>query len=409
MITYYGSKISPNQLETGEGFLICRNVPIARTGVQKYRASELGLDGDPNRIVEVVRDEVEVFAPETMASFEGKPVTNNHPQEQVDPENARYYERGHVQNVRRGTGEQSDLLIGDLHIHDGELITAVKRKRKPKREISCGYDCEYVEDENGVLHQTKIRGNHVAVVDSGRAGSRVAIVDNSIDTPTEAERTNGQMKNNKFSILKLFGLAAKNTNSDEELDALVTDTGEALTEGETLTEGEQESVVEAVADAPLDLSAVVELIKGLDAKLDGIANALVKETPETDESETESVEAVTEEEKPETIEDALTNMGEESAVIEATEEEATDACNKDTALDSAVQTHILASVQDAINGITDEAQKQAVTDAILGAVRVTKDDMSALISGQETTPVHKEVTNEEVQSAYDAMNPHKKN
>ena len=405
MITYYGSKISPNQLETGEGFLICRNVPIARTGAQKYRASELGLDGDPNRIVEVMRDESEVFAPETMASFEGKPVTNNHPTEQVTPDNARYYGRGHVQNVRRGTGKQSDLLIGDLYIIDGELITAVKRKRKPKREISCGYDCEYAEDENGVLHQTNIRGNHVAVVDSGRAGSRVAIVDNSIDTPTEAERTNGRMKN-KHSILKLFGLAAKNA-SDEELNALVADTGDAL-EGETLTEGEQEEVVTAVADAPFDMNALVELIKGIDAKLDSLMTP-VKEAPEVDESATESVETVTEEEKPETIEDALTNMGEESAVIEATEEEATDACNKDTALDSAVQTHILASVQDAINGITDEAQKQAVTDAILGAVRVTKDDMSALISGQETTPVHKVVTNEEVQSAYDAMNPHKKN
>jgi len=405
MITYYGSKISPNQLETGEGFLICRNVPIARTGAQKYRASELGLDGDPNRIVEVMRDESEVFAPATMASFEGKPVTNNHPTEQVTPDNARYYGRGHVQNVRRGTGKQSDLLIGDLYIIDGELITAVKRKRKPKREISCGYDCEYAEDENGVLHQTNIRGNHVAVVDSGRAGSRVAIVDNSIDTPTEAERTNGRMKN-KHSILKLFGLAAKNA-SDEELNALVADTGDAL-EGETLTEGEQEEVVTAVADAPFDMNALVELIKGIDAKLDSLMTP-VKEAPEVDESVTESVETVTEEEKPETIEDALTNMSEESAVIEATEEEATDACNKDTALDSAVQGHILASVKDAVNGITDAAQRQAVSDAILSAVRATKDDMSALISGQETTPVHKVVTNEEVQSAYDAMNPHKKN
>ena len=31
MLAYYGYTISPNQLETVEGFLICRNVPIART------------------------------------------------------------------------------------------------------------------------------------------------------------------------------------------------------------------------------------------------------------------------------------------------------------------------------------------------------------------------------------------
>ena len=405
MITYYGSKISPNQLETGEGFLICRNVPIARTGTQKYLASELGLDGDPNRIVEVMRDESEVFAPATMASFEGKPVTNNHPTEQVTPDNARYYGRGHVQNVRRGTGKQSDLLIGDLYIIDGELITAVKRKRKPKREISRGYDCEYAEDENGVLHQTNIRGNHVAVVDSGRAGSRVAIVDNSIDTPTEAERTNGQMKNNKFSILKLFGLAAKNTKSDEELDALVTDTGEALTEGETVSEGEEVVSTEAVADAPLDLSAIVELIKGIDAKLDSLIGANKGEAPATDEEQ--PGESAEEAEKPESVEEAIEALNEESAVIEANETEATDAC-KDTALDGNVQKHSLEGVADAIKGITDEAQRQAVTDALLGAVRVTKDDMSALVSAQETATEAKEITNADIQKRYDAMNPHNK-
>ena len=36
MLSYYGYTISPNQIETGEGFLICRNVPIARTGTQEY-------------------------------------------------------------------------------------------------------------------------------------------------------------------------------------------------------------------------------------------------------------------------------------------------------------------------------------------------------------------------------------
>ena len=44
MITYYGYTISPNQLETGEGFLICRNVPIARTGTQDYLGTEVGKD-----------------------------------------------------------------------------------------------------------------------------------------------------------------------------------------------------------------------------------------------------------------------------------------------------------------------------------------------------------------------------
>ena len=45
MLAYYGYTISPNQIETGEGFLICKNVPIARTGDQQYLGREIGLTG----------------------------------------------------------------------------------------------------------------------------------------------------------------------------------------------------------------------------------------------------------------------------------------------------------------------------------------------------------------------------
>ena len=63
MLAYYGYTISPNQIETGEGFLICKNVPIARTGTQDYLGSELGLSGgDSDRIIEVIRSPDEVFS-----------------------------------------------------------------------------------------------------------------------------------------------------------------------------------------------------------------------------------------------------------------------------------------------------------------------------------------------------------
>ena len=51
MIAYYGSKISEHMTKTPEGFLICHDVPIARIGQQEYFAGELGLDGDPDRLV----------------------------------------------------------------------------------------------------------------------------------------------------------------------------------------------------------------------------------------------------------------------------------------------------------------------------------------------------------------------
>lgn len=52
-VAYYGDRISPHMTDTPEGFLICHDVPIARTGPQDYLAREMMLDGDPERIVTV--------------------------------------------------------------------------------------------------------------------------------------------------------------------------------------------------------------------------------------------------------------------------------------------------------------------------------------------------------------------
>ena len=168
MLVYYGYTVSPNQVETGEGFLICRNVPIARTGSQKYLGREINLSGsEADRIVTVHRSEEEVFSEAAMASFEGKPVTNGHPPDLIGPDDVEIYEKGHAQNIRRGTEEWRDYLLADLHIHNRELIDAVQGG---KREISCGYECEYTVNEDGTYNQKNIRGNHVAVVGRKEAG-----------------------------------------------------------------------------------------------------------------------------------------------------------------------------------------------------------------------------------------------
>ena len=91
MIFYYGTQISPHMDKTPEGYLICRDVPIARTGSQEYLAQELQLDGDPERVVTVNRHPEDVFEPAALASFEGKDITQGHPPEDVGPENFASY------------------------------------------------------------------------------------------------------------------------------------------------------------------------------------------------------------------------------------------------------------------------------------------------------------------------------
>lgn len=173
-ICYYGDKISPHMAMTPEGFLICKGVPIARTGYQHYLESELYEDGDSHKVINVYRPQKEVFSQATLASFEGKPVTNGHPDEDVTPDNYNIYQKGHVQHVRAGTGDDANKIIADLYITDRDLIHAIQNG---KREVSAGYYAEDCEDDHGRVCQTKIRGNHVAVVDNGRAGASVAIRD----------------------------------------------------------------------------------------------------------------------------------------------------------------------------------------------------------------------------------------
>lgn len=169
-------------LRTSGDSLICIGVPIAREGVQEYAPAELGLDGSGSVIVH--RPGAEVFDPTAMASFEGVPLTDGHPPSLLNPGTWSAYTRGHVQNVRPGPPDSDGnrTLIADLVVHDANLIDNI---RNGKRQISCGYKCEYQPQTDGTLVQRAIRGNHVAVVDLGRAGSEVHIMDSKNSTEEE--------------------------------------------------------------------------------------------------------------------------------------------------------------------------------------------------------------------------------
>ena len=126
-------------------------------------------------MISVRRPAEEVFAPACLASFEGMPVTDGHPSapEGVTAENSRFLQKGHAHNVRRGAAPEDDLLLADLIITEPHLIGEIL---DGKREISCGYNYVLCR-EGGEYLQREIRGNHVAVVDAGRAGPRVSIRD----------------------------------------------------------------------------------------------------------------------------------------------------------------------------------------------------------------------------------------
>ena len=217
MLAYYGTALSDHITKKPSGGIVCTGVPIARTGTQEYLAGELGLDGNPERVILVNRAPEEVFAPEAMASFEGVCVCDDHPPESVTAVNFSQYSKGHAQNVRR----EGAYLVADLHIEDAVLADQVLHRAK--REVSCGYTTTYVPDGGG-YRQTNIRGNHVAVVLRGRAGSEVSIK----DAASEAGKGKKTMSKFTEAILQAFGMAAREADGPEELPALVSTAASAL-------------------------------------------------------------------------------------------------------------------------------------------------------------------------------------
>ena len=185
--TYYATKISPHRGKTDEGYLICSKVPVARIGYQFYLDKELGFEPSEkikkeNNGYNVFRPEKEVFSEETLSSFEGKPVTDDHPQEQVTSDNFQIYAKGNIKNVQRGSGEYKDFILADLVIWDKELVNKIENG---KQAVSVGYSCDY-EEHGKELWQKDIICNHIAIVDEGRAGEKAVIRDNLPKNEEEA-------------------------------------------------------------------------------------------------------------------------------------------------------------------------------------------------------------------------------
>lgn len=171
--------ISSERVYTDEGYLL---VPsrISRVGIQVYLAIEMGLvDRDPTDTINVYRPPEEVFSDVSLASFVNKPVTNNHPPELVNASNYKTYSVGNSGNevVKDGMFVKADLIIMD--------IESIKDIESGKSELSNGYlsDIEWTpgvtpEGENYDAIQRNIKGNHIAIVERGRAGPACRVADN---------------------------------------------------------------------------------------------------------------------------------------------------------------------------------------------------------------------------------------
>ena len=388
MIAYYGSKLSPHMTETPEGFLICRDVKIARTGTQAYLAREIGLNSEPEKLVQVQRRAEDVFDPAAMASFEGKDVTSTHPSEMIGQENQSAYSKGHAENVRR----EGDFLVADLYLKDPALISDVKNG--VMRDVSCGYYCQYEADGSG-YRQTHIRGNHIAIVPRGRAGRDVAIKDSAAELP--AEKGKGKHMSKSKNLLSLFGLAAKNA-APEELDSMVETAAAALDAAPVAPAPDADPAAGEQKPAKDDPSAVLlEALHNVAGKLDQLLAEKAKPAADEGDDLDKTIAEMSGEDKPE----GSTTVSDEGEG------------DKPAAKDSGLE--LLKKMRPIINGIEDKATRDALSRALIESVRgqssvsaiaaAAKDSAAAAAQASGKNKYEKNCA--ESQRAYDARNPHR--
>lgn len=141
---------------------------IARSGLLQYTT-----DGGKPWIE--YRPPEEAFKTDCLDSFSLVPLTNTHPVEGLlDAKNTMRYQVGTVDTPRKdGDKVRARMLVTDA--------AAVADMKQGRRELSSGYTCD-VDNTPGMIDgkrydavQRNVRGNHVALVDVGRAGPEVRV------------------------------------------------------------------------------------------------------------------------------------------------------------------------------------------------------------------------------------------
>lgn len=173
------------------GWFEVKGNPLSKVGIYDYSGAQIGAPAaDAGKIFKVFRPAEELGHPDTVASFKLVPFINDHT---MLGENFTDTDQRPVQGV---LGEdiyfEGDTLYGNPKVFSKALAEEIK---KGKTELSLGYRCRYDftpgtwKGQKYDVVQRVIRGNHVALVDEGRMGPEVSILDQLTFTVDAKETT----------------------------------------------------------------------------------------------------------------------------------------------------------------------------------------------------------------------------
>lgn len=166
--------------EDSNGFVEVANNPIAKVGLFQYLGSTIEAP-EPGRIYNVWRPDSALDNPETIESFRLLPWVDDHAMLGDAPGGIPAEQKGIHGVIGENVFFEYPYLKANIKVFSDELATKIEQG---KIELSAGYSCKYLFTP-GVTPdgrpydaiQTNIRGNHLALVEAGRMGPDVAVLD----------------------------------------------------------------------------------------------------------------------------------------------------------------------------------------------------------------------------------------
>lgn len=165
------------RLIDSNGFIEIPDNPLSKVGIYDYLGSEIGAP-EPGRMYKVLRPEDELSRLETVQSFKGMPLVNDHTM--IGDGLTAPEEKGIDGVIGDNVYYRDGTLFGNLRLYTNKIKSLVDQGKK---DLSLGYYARY-ENNPGTWRgqaydfvQRFITGNHVALVQDGRCGDSVAVLD----------------------------------------------------------------------------------------------------------------------------------------------------------------------------------------------------------------------------------------
>jgi hypothetical protein len=246
---------SAREIDTN-GWITVYDNPLSKVGVFPYSGATVG--GDPSKIYQVYRPEEELSNPITIKSFTNIPWVDDHPGVLLgnSDEGLTPAEKKGIQGI---IGEQvyfkDGILYGNIKIFSETLANLIN---SGKKQLSVGYQCMY-EIVSGVWNgipydaiQRQILGNHLALVQEGRMGKQVAVLDSHYTFDS-------------IEIIKELKMAEENKKEEEKKEGMDARFAKALDwiENKMAKDAAEEKEKEEKESAK---DGMIDLIKGVDSE-----------------------------------------------------------------------------------------------------------------------------------------------